>query len=86
MNGYIVLGSTLSTSSSNILLSDADYIFNASNYHGIRGFDMGDADGDGLQDIVFGQYLNDLYGEGNIGRANLFWGGPHCLRLVHPSL
>ena len=35
---------------------------------------MGDADGDGLQDIVFGQYLNDLYGEGNIGRANLFLG------------
>ena len=74
-SAYVVLSSSLDPATPTVMLSNSDYIFTGTHSDGIRGgLAMGDADGDGLQDIVFGQRTHALYGENVVGRANLFRG------------
>ena len=72
---YLILASSLG-SSSTIDLSDADYFFvgeDASDQAGFSVSSAGDVDGDSLDDILIGAYLNDD-GATNAGKTYLILG------------
>ena len=72
---YLVLGSSLSTSST-VALSDADYTFTGENSSENAGHSVssaGDVDGDGRADILIGAFLNGDAGAG-AGKAYLILG------------